>query len=66
MDYFIEISSKTGMNAQKICIEAVRLLYKDYLNIIMKRKIKKGMMIKKNNNVNLNKITVKKKKKNCW
>ena len=31
LDYFIEASSKTGMNVEKIFVDAAKLLYKDYL-----------------------------------
>ena len=30
LDFFIETSAKTGMNAQEIFIEAAKALYKDY------------------------------------
>ena len=30
LDYFIETSAKTGMNAQEIFIEAAKILYNDY------------------------------------
>ncbi len=60
LDYFIETSAKTGMNAREIFIEAVKILYDNYL---LYRKEKK---IKENNTSNL-KLTNKKvkKKKNC-
>ena len=45
LDYFIETSAKTGMNAQELFIEAARILYKDY-NLYQKEKKKQD------NNVN--------------
>ena len=56
LDYFLETSAKTGMNAQEIFIEAAKLLYNDYTKIKGDKK-KTGEVLKKN--------TAKKKKKCC-
>ena len=61
LDYFIETSAKTGMNAQEIFIEAAKTLYNDY---ILYSKVKKI----KDNKENIAKLTEKeipKKKKQC-
>ena len=31
-DYFMETSAKTGFNAEKIFVQAAKMLYKDYLD----------------------------------
>ena len=72
LDYFIETSAKTGMNAQEIFIEAAKTLYSDY-NIYKNEK-----KTKENNSTNINintntttnaklvkKIETKKKKQCC-
>lgn len=33
LDYFIEASSKTGMNTEKIFVDAAKLLYKEYKDL---------------------------------
>ena len=44
-DFFIETSSKTGMNAQEIFVEAAFQLYKDYAKYKKKQK-KSGEQLK--------------------
>ena len=46
LDYFIETSAKTGMNAQEIFIEAARILYKDHLLYEKKRSLRIKTKIK--------------------
>ena len=61
LDYFIETSAKTGMNAQEIFIEAAKTLYNDYILYSKEKKIK-------DNKENIAKLTEKeipKKKKQC-
>ncbi len=65
MDYFIETSAKTGMNAQEIFIEAARLLYKDYSKYKNENKNKESNDDKNNNKLNLSQEKDKKKNKNC-
>ena len=43
LDFFMETSAKTGMNAEEIFIEAARVLYKDY-NEYKKEKKKKELV----------------------
>ena len=62
MDYFIETSAKTGMNAQEIFIEAAKLLYKDYSKY-NNEKNKESNDDK--NKLNLSQEKDKKKNKNC-
>ena len=59
LDYFLETSAKTGMNAQEIFIEAAKLLFNDY------NKIKGDKGDKKKTGEALKKNTAKKKKKCC-
>ena len=60
LDYFIETSALTGMNAQDIFVEAARVLYENY-------KLYKNDKKNKDNTTNtkLNNIKEKKKKKCC-
>ena len=66
LDYFIETSAKTGMNAQEIFIEAAKALYKDYSMYKNEKKPKENS----NTNTTSNTKIVKKKeepkkKKQC-
>ena len=59
LDFFMETSAKTGMNAEEIFIEAARVLYKDY-NEYKKEKKKKELvenakLIENSKNENKNK-----------
>ena len=73
LDYFIETSAKTGMNATEIFVEAARTLYKDYSLYVYEKKNKENInngndeknKNTKNNKVNLNQKIDKTKKKNC-
>ena len=73
LDYFIETSAKTGMNAQEIFVEAARTLYKDYSLYVNEKKNKENInngkdekkKNTKNNKVNLYQNIDKTKKKNC-
>ena len=55
LDFFMETSAKTGLNARNVLVEAAKILYKDYLkfdennnNDDIKKDIKKGQaLIKK-------------------
>ena len=64
LDYFIETSAKTGMNAQEIFIEAARILYKDHL-LYEKEKKSKDKDKDKNNIKKLNEKVENKKNKKC-
>ena len=55
LDYFMETSAKTGMNAQELFVEAAKLLFKDYKKYKGVKK-KAGEVLKNDN---------KQKKKNC-
>ena len=66
LDYFIETSAKTGMNAQEIFIEAAKTLYNDYSLYKNEKKPKEN----NNTNTTSNSKLVKtkensKKKKQC-
>jgi len=61
LDYFIETSAKTGMNAQEIFVQAAKILYDDYVLYNNEKKNKEN-----NNNTKLaNKPAEKTKKKQC-
>ena len=60
-DYFIETSAKTGFNAEKIFIQAAKLLYKEFHDI-QKKDNEQKLNNKKLGNIN---EIVKKKKKCC-
>ena len=62
MDYFIESSAKTGLNAEKIFIQASKLLFKEYERLKNMENAIKIQTTKKLENVS-NKNE--KKKKNC-
>ena len=38
LDYFIETSAKTGMNAQEIFVQAAKVLYRDYIEYKKEKK----------------------------
>ncbi len=62
-DYFMETSAKTGFNAEKIFVQAAKMLYSDY------KKIKKTQPEQKDDNKkldNINNALIKKKRKCCW
>ena len=61
-DYFMETSAKTGFNAEKIFVQAAKMLYSDY------KKIKKTQPEQKDDNKkldNINNDLIKKKRKCC-
>ena len=61
LDYFIETSAKTGMNAQEIFVQAAKILYDDYVLYNNEKKNKEN-----NTNTKLaNKPAEKAKKKQC-
>ena len=55
LDYFIETSAKTGMNAEEIFIQAAKVLYRDYIEYKKEKKEKEmeKEMEKENNNEKL-------------
>ena len=62
LDYFIETSAKTGMNAKEIFVQAAKILYNDY---VLYNNEKKN---KENNNTNkklINQPETPKKNKCC-
>ena len=66
IDYFIEISSKTRMNSEKIFVDAAKLVYKDYLKFISNYKNINKLKIKDENSQNCigtKKKTIKKSNK---
>ena len=64
MNYFIESSAKTGFNAEKIFVQAAKLLYTEFKEIAKTQKENKVINKKLENINNINNI-VKNKKKCC-
>ena len=63
MDYFIESSAKTGLNAKEIFIQAAKLLFYEYQQLLhLQENVKKEH---KNKKLELNNINNKKKKACC-
>jgi len=60
LDYFIETSAKTGMNAQEIFVQAAKILYDDYVLYNNEKKNKEN-----NTNTKLTNKPEKTKKKQC-
>ena len=60
LDYFIETSAKTGMNAQKIFVQAAKTLYDDYISYNNEKKNKEN-----NTNAKLSNKPETVKKKQC-
>jgi len=61
-DYFLETSAKTGFNAEKIFVQAAKLLYSEF------KELKQTQPEEKNDNQklnNINDIMTKKKRKCC-
>ena len=60
-DYFLETSAKTGFNAEKIFVQAAKLLYSEF------KELKKTQPEEKNDNQKLNNINdiMNKKKRKC-
>ena len=61
-DYFLETSAKTGFNAEKIFVQAAKLLYSEF------KELKQTQQEEKNDNQklnNINDIMTKKKRKCC-
>lgn len=66
MDYFIESSAKTGLNAKEIFIQAAKLLYYEYQKLLnLQDNGKKHQNKNKNKKLELNNINNKKKKACC-
>ena len=61
LDYFIESSAKTGLNTDKIFVQAAKILYKEYLFLNNKENAIKIIENRKLDNDNNNK----KKTKTC-
>ena len=61
-DYFLETSAKTGFNAEKIFVEAAKLLYTEYKELKHTKLEPKPDTTKLDN---INNIMVKKKRKCC-
>ncbi len=64
MNYFIESSAKTGFNAEKIFVQAAKLLYTEFKEIEKNQQENKVINKKLENINNINNI-VKNKKKCC-
>ena len=64
MNYFIESSAKTGFNAEKIFVQADKLLYTEFKEIAKTQQKNKVINKKLENINNINNI-VKNKKKCC-
>ena len=64
MNYFIESSAKTGFNAEKIFVQAAKLLYTEFKEIAKTQQEIKVINKKLENINNINNI-VKNKKKCC-
>ena len=64
MNYFIESSAKTGFNAEKIFVQAAKLLYTEFKEIAKTQQENKVINKKLENINNINNI-VKNKKKCC-
>ena len=64
LDKFVEVSAKSGFNAQNIFIEAAKILYDDYLFYNKDTKISTKNN-NKNNGVNLNDGNVNRRRKCC-
>ena len=60
LDYFIETSAKTGMNAQEIFVQAAKTLYDDYISYNNEKKNKEN-----NTNAKLSNKPETVKKKQC-
>ena len=65
MDFFIETSAKTGMNAQEIFIQAAKVLYQDYSLYRNEKKNKEEKEKDIINNEKLKDKTEEKKNKKC-
>ena len=63
LDYFIETSAKTGMNAQEIFVQAARTLYDDYILYNNEKKNKENK--EKNTNKQLTNKPEAQNKKQC-
>ena len=61
MDYFVESSAKSGLNAEKIFVKAAKLLFKEY-ELLKNLKERPEEINKKLNDINKNE---KKKNKCC-
>ena len=62
MNYFIESSAKTGFNADKIFVQAAKLLYTEFKEIAKTQQENKVINKKLENINNINNIVKKKKK----
>ena len=61
MNYFIESSAKTGFNAEKIFVQAAKLLYTEFKEIAKTQQENKVINKKLENINNINNIVKKKK-----
>ena len=64
LDYFIETSAKTGMNAREIFIQAAKILYENYFLYRNEKKTKDADNVN-SNNTQLKEIKETKKKNKC-
>ena len=64
LDYFLETSAKTGMNAQEIFIQAAKILYKDY-NLYHKNEKKNKEKTDNNKKISIQAQNEPKSKKKC-
>ena len=63
LDFFIETSAKTGINAQEIFIQAAKILYRDYIAYNNEKKNKENK--EKGNNKKLDEKNENKNKNQC-
>ena len=63
LDFFIETSAKTGINAQEIFIQAAKILYRDYFAYNNEKKNKENK--EKGNNKKLDEKNENKNKNQC-
>ena len=63
LDFFIETSAKTGINAQEIFIQAAKILYRDYITYNNEKKNKENK--EKGNNKKLDEKNENKNKNQC-
>ena len=64
LDYFLETSAKTGMNAQEIFIQAAKTLYKDY-NLYHQNEKKNKEKIDNNKKISIQAQNEQKSQKKC-
>jgi len=64
LDFFLETSAKTGFNAEKLFVEAAKILYLEYKEL-QKKQPEQKVDTKKLDDININDVAVKKRRKCC-